>query len=85
MYSDKLVSPGPLEEGRYLNLTLYNPERDKRIGKKEGRELERGKNEFLSKKKAFVAVILGTEKSDKLPRCPISECAISIHNRRSLD
>ena len=47
----KLVGPGPTEEGRLLNLTFYNPERDKRIGKKEGgeREKEEKMNSTLKK------------------------------------
>lgn len=63
-----MVDPGPAEEGRSLNLTLFNPEKDIEWGKR--REKERGKK-FHSKKKSFTTV---TEKNGKLLRCPIDEC-----------
>lgn len=51
LYTGMFVNPGPTEEGRFFNLTFYNPERDNRIGKKEGKGQKEGKNEFHSKNK----------------------------------
>ena len=63
-----MVDPGPAEEGRSLNLTFFNPEKDIEQGEKE-RERKGGK--FHSKKKSLITV---TEKNGKLLRCPIDEC-----------
>ena len=55
-----MVDPGPAEEGRSLNLTFFNPERDSRIGGKG--ERQKGKKKLHSKKKSVITVILKQRK-----------------------
>lgn len=48
LHGGKVVNPGPTEEREVSQPILYNPERDNRIGKKERRAIEKGRNEFHS-------------------------------------
>lgn len=43
-----MVDPGAAEEGRSLNLTFFNPERDSRMGRK-GERKKGKKNSTLKK------------------------------------
>lgn len=81
-----MVDPGPTEEGGFLNLIFCNPEKDSRIGKKRTKiEREKTNSTLKKKKETFIAVILVTEKSGKLPRCPIDECPYSQYSNTTED